>query len=274
MPDDHAPPQRGDGGAKYTNTRNWEGVGDACTTLAVPTEEGVLVAHNEDGMAAYDGCCLWVRAQPDEGLAYRGFHYPGLICGNCFFVNAAGLVQSTNAIVVRRHPAGVPRHIIARALLDAATTDQVVALLRRGDRASGCHHMVAQAGAGPALSIEAPAAGCSVLSLELRYAHCNHLVHETFLDLEHRISPASVARFGRAQALLARLPEVIERQDLLRILGDKEGELPVYRRDPQDLEAVWTLATVAFQVGQNGVAWAVYGDHDKPPLYHGTQIAG
>jgi hypothetical protein len=269
-----APQRRDDGGASYATTRSLENTGDACTTLAVPTREGVLLAHNEDGMAAYDGHCLWVQAHPDEGLGYSGFHYPGLICGNCFFVNAAGLVQSTNAIVVRRRPAGVPRHIIVRALVDAATTQEVFTLLGGHDRASGCHHMVAQVGAGSALSIEAPAAGCSVLSLEQPYAHSNHLIHEAFLDLEQRISPSSVARLARAQALLANLPDRVACQDVVQILADEEEELPIYRRDPQDREGVRTLATVTFQVGRDGVAWAVYGNPLGPPLYRGTQLAG
>jgi hypothetical protein len=274
LPDAAAPAPRGNGSASDTTTRSLENATGACTSLAVPAGEGVLLAHNEDGLAVYEGHCLWVQAHPDEGRAYSGFHYPGLICGNCFFVNADGLVQSTNAIVVRRQPVGVPRQIIVRALVDATTTEQVIALLGRGDRASGCHHMVAQAGAGSALSIEAPATGCSVLPLDRPYAHSNHLIHEEFLDLEHRISPSSVARLERAEALLAHLSRTAERRDVVRILADVDGELPIYRRDPQDLEAVWTLATATFEVSQEGVIWAVYGDPRQPPLYQGIQATG
>jgi hypothetical protein len=243
-----------------------------CTTLAVPTPEGAVFAHNEDAMELIRGHCLLIRAQPEEGLAYTGFVYPGYICGNCFFVNAAGIAHSINNISAKPAPIGLPRHIISRAIVDARTIEEVVNLLKRTNRASGYHHMVAQAGRGPALSIEAPASGCSVKTVDLPLAHTNHLIHEAFAGVEHKITPSSVARQERAQTLISRLPAGVGVKDLLAILADKENEtLPIYCDQPKNSDDVRTVATATFEVSEKEVQWAVYDDLSAPPLYQGTE---
>ena len=241
-----------------------------CTTLICPTKDGALIAHNEDGMALYYGHCLWVQARPDEGQAYAGFHYPGLLCGNCFYVNASGLVHATNHIADPPLAGGVPRQIVLRAVVDCTSLDEVTGLLRRTRRASGCHHTAAQVGAGPALSIEAPAAGVSVQRPTAPYAHSNHLVHPALAGTGQPASASSQARLDRARALLARLAEPVGVADLRAILADQENaDLPIFMERVDSPENTRTVATATFAVSREGVQWAVHGSPRGPVLLRG-----
>lgn len=244
---------------------------EGCTTLAWSTGDGALVAHNEDAMALYHGHCWWVHAHPDEGLAYHGFHYPGAICGNCFFVNAAGLVHSTNHIAAWPRPEGLPRQIVVRAAVNTESLEELVALLQRGDRASGCHHTATQVGRGKVLSIEAPATGCSVRVVEGVYAHSNHLIHDSMAGIAHEMGESSLARQERADALLAHLPQKPQMQQLLEILSDQsQGPMSLYRNDVHDPDQTACVATATFDVGEDSVDWSVYVDPKQPPLFQGT----
>lgn len=241
-----------------------------CTTLVWPAEDGVVMAHNEDGMALYYGQCLWVRAWPDEGLAYSGFHYPGLTCGNCFFANSAGIVHATNHIPDPPAAGGVPRQIVLRAVVDCASLDELAALLRRTRRASGCHHTAAQVGGGPALSIEAPAAAVSVQRLTAAYAHSNHLIHPALAGAGQPGSASSQARLDRARTLLARLPDQAGKEDLLAILADGQNQdLPIYMERVDGPEDTRTVAAATFEVSQAAVRWAVHGSPAGPALLQG-----
>jgi hypothetical protein len=241
-----------------------------CTTLIWSTEDGALIAHNEDGMALYHEHCLWVQARPDEGQAYAGFHYPGLLCGNCFYVNSAGVVHATNHIADPPVAGGVPRQIVLRAVVDCASLSALTGLLRRTRRASGCHHTAAQVGGGPALSIEAPAAGVSVLRLAASYAHSNHLVHPALAGTGQPASASSQARLERAQALLAQAGGPLGVADLGEILADQENaELPIYMERVDSLEDTRTVATATFEVSREGVQWAVHGSPRGPVLLRG-----
>jgi hypothetical protein len=249
-----------------------EGGAEGCTTLACPSGYGSLVAHNEDAMALYHGHCWWVQAHPDEGLAYRGFHYPGAICGNCFFVNEAGVVHSTNHIAAKPRSEGLPRQIVVRAAVNSPSLEKLVALLQRTDRASGCHHTVTQVGCGTLLSIEAPATGCSVRVVDGPFAHSNHLIHAGMASIPQQIGESSLARQERADALLARLPQEPEKEQLLEILSDQsQGALSLYRDDMHDPGQTACVATAAFEVGKDSVNWEIYVDPRQPPLYCGAQ---
>ena len=244
-------------------------VAHECTTLIYPTKDSTLIAHNEDGMALYHGHCLWVEARPDEGQAYAGFHYPGLLCGNCFYVNAAGLVHATNHIADPPLAGGVPRQIVLRAVVDCASLSELTDLLRRTRRASGCHHTAAQVGGGPALSIEAPAAGVSVQRLAAPYAHSNHLVHPSLAATGQPASASSQARLDRARALLAQVAEPVGVADLRAILADQENtDLPIYMERVSSLDDTRTVATATFEVSRAGVQWAVHGSPRGPALLH------
>ena len=97
--------------------------GHGCTTLLAREGDAGRIVHNEDGAPAHRDDGFMVRARPADGLAFTSFAYPGLICGNSFAVNERGLVQTLNNIRAHDGRVGLPRQLVARAVLDCATLD-------------------------------------------------------------------------------------------------------------------------------------------------------
>ena len=100
-----------------------------CTTVLLPDDPAVI-GHNEDGGAQLAGLCFLCDVVPDEGPGFVAFCYPGMLPGHAFGVNRLGLVQTINNIRPHDLSIGVPRHVIARAVLDCRNLDEAVALLR------------------------------------------------------------------------------------------------------------------------------------------------
>jgi hypothetical protein len=236
--------------------------GDGCTTLAACTPEARRIAHNEDGDPFLLDRCGLVDVRPQHGPGFVSFHYPGSLPGHTFAVNRAGLVQTINNVRITAPVAGVPRMVLARAVLDAGSLDAALAILRDQPRASGFHHMLGCAGDARVFSVEASAARTSVLAVEGLYGHANHLVHAgPNADAEAQIiTESSRDRQARLAVLLAEsnaqgAPSV---DALAHLLADRGGPgLPIFRDDPADPDDENTLATAVFDIDAGGVDFTV-----------------
>lgn len=112
------------------------GSGDGCTSVALKAADGTRwIGHNEDGDPFLYGRCHLVDVALDDAPGYLSFYYPGSLPGHTFGANRAGLVQTINNLRTRLRQRGLPRMLLARAVLDCATLDEAVALLRDAPRA-------------------------------------------------------------------------------------------------------------------------------------------
>lgn len=238
--------------------------GHGCTTLFEHAGEVRRIAHNEDGAAAHRDDVFMVRARPEEGLAFTSFAYPGLICGNSFAVNDRGVVQTLDNLRARDGRVGVPRQLVARAILDCAGLDGALALLRGWTRASGYHHGLAQVGDHRLLAIEAPASGVGALAVADRYAHANHLIDGELETVPQVVSASSAARQERAERRF-----VAERADALDVLLDEGGERAIHGRGT-GTEDSWTLATARFEIGPDAVVLHVHQGDPAQPVFTTT----
>lgn len=103
---------------------------DGCTTLAARDAAGTRwIAHNEDGDPFLRERCLLVDVQPVGKPGFVSFYYPGSLPGHTFAANRAGIVQAINNLRIRTPAPGVPRMILARAVLDAASLDEAADVL-------------------------------------------------------------------------------------------------------------------------------------------------
>ncbi len=241
---------------------------DGCTTVAGVTASGaLLIAHNEDGFPQLRPDCALVEVTPDKGIAFLSFAYPGSICGHTFAVNACGVVNTVNNIRAVHRPAGLPRQVLARAALNAATLDEAIAILTAAPRAGAFHHTLGQMGDPRLFSVEATASGCSVQPLNGRFGHANHLVHPSLAAVEQIVTDSSASR----QQRLAGWSEVQALPDAaaaLAILSDQSQDaLPIYRLSAEDPDEENTLATMIFTLHAQRVDWALYGlERDRPAL--------
>ena len=232
---------------------------DGCTTLAAVSGNARFIAHNEDGDPYLRERCFLVDVQPAGKPGFVSFYYPGSLPGHTFAASRAGLVQAINNLRIRVPAVGVPRMILARAVLDTNSLDEAVALLRDMPRASGFHHTLGCVGDSRLVSVEATVQRCSVVADTLRFGHANHLVHDGCDSEGQIITDSSRDRQVRVNALLPALGAPVTDDALLRVLSDQAPSgLPIYRDDPHDPDDENTLATALFRIESDGVAMQVY----------------
>lgn len=238
---------------------------DGCTTLMIPGDLSLgkshLIGHNEDGSDDLHGSCFWLKAKPDDGLAFESYLYPGMMAGHTLGVNGLGLVQTINNIRVHDLKPGIPRHFISRAVLDCETLDQATEVLSRTDRASGFHHNLGQAGDDRLLSVEAPASGCVAQEIIKPSAHANHLIQEPFSTLDQSITKSSLVRQQRASQMVD--AGIHKEGGVEAVLFDRTEAGKTIHRMPGDGSDDYgrTLVTGVFSIGSNTVDWAL---HDGP----------
>jgi hypothetical protein len=238
---------------------------DGCTTLAVRSgEAGALIAHNEDGDPYLRGRCAVVDVAPEGKPGFVSFYYPGSLPGHTFAASRAGVAQAINNVRIRDPRAGVPRMILARAVLDAATLDDALALLRDTPRASGFHHTVGgidAAGAVRVYSVEATAQRTSIVEVGAPAGHANHLIHAGHDAEAQIVTDSSRDRQARLADLLPALGDQPDGADFVRTLQDRGGAgLPIFRDDPHDPDDENTLATACMQIAPDGVGFDVWQD--------------
>jgi predicted choloylglycine hydrolase len=241
---------------------------DGCTTVAGSTAEGeLIIAHNEDGFPQLRHDCAIVSITPDDGLAFTSFAYPGSICGHTFAVNEKGVVNTVNNIRALHRPRGVPRQVLARAALNAATLDEAISILTTEPRAGAFHHTVGQMGDSRLFSVEATGTGCSVMPLREVFAHANHLIHPQLDAVEQVITDSSRSRQQRLNAWLETQSH-LDGAAALGILSDQhDPALPIYRLSPQDPDEENTLATAVFTLSTSDIKWQIFThDRQKPAL--------
>lgn len=231
-----------------------------CTTVLLPgsSDGPAVIGHNEDDQAELDGSCCFARVVPDDGPAFLSFYSPGLIPGHTFGVNDAGLVQTINHIRPYDQRPGVPRHVIARAVLAQSSVEDALTLLKREDRASGFHHNLGMSGERRLFSVEAPASGCVVeVVTERPRAHTNHLIYADFADVDQELAASSRDRLRRAEALIEQ--GALDECDPLVVLQDSSGGgMPIFRKGQYPGDPGYTLATVIFEIGPSRVDWRIY----------------
>ncbi len=234
---------------------------DGCTTLAVATASRRAIAHNEDGdpYLLERGRCFLVDAKPAGQPGFISFCYPGSLPGHTFAVTRAGLAQTINNVRILDCVAGVPRMILARAVLDARSLDEALSLLRGTPSASGFHHTVGCAGDSRIVSIEATARGSSMVPVHGVYGHANHLIHPEHNGESQIVTASSRDRQTRLAQLLPRLQDDADDEALLRTLRDRAPDgLPIYRDDSRDPDGENTLATALLTLESSGVAMRIH----------------
>ncbi|QQC65861.1 C45 family autoproteolytic acyltransferase/hydolase [Paraburkholderia ginsengisoli] len=232
---------------------------DGCTTVAAVEGARRFIAHNEDGDPYLRARCALVDVRPNGKPGFVSFYYPGSLPGHTFAANRAGVAQAINNLRIRAPRVGVPRMILARAVLDAGSLDEALNMLRGVPAASGFHHTLGAAGDARLFSIEASAQRCSVQSVATLTGHANHMIHPGCEAEAQIVTDSSRDRQLRVDALLPALASPLQPAALLDVLQDRAPSgLPIYRDDPLDPDDENTLATALFEIGDDGVSMKVY----------------
>jgi len=244
-------------------------VSEGCTTVYVPSPEGILLGHNEDGDPRLRNHCFISKREPEgNNPGFTSFTYPASITGHTFAVNSAGIVQLVNNIRSLEYGDGVPRQLLSRAILDCWSLDDALSILKGCHRAGSFYHMLAQTGEKDVLSIEYTPDDVSVLRLHSSYGHANHFIHPLFRNSKQRITTSSAARQICIDELCRRLSNPPSLDDIRLMLCNIENpDLPIYRMDPNDPDNEITFATALFYVQSDAVHSKVYVAGDKEQTF-------
>jgi hypothetical protein len=244
---------------------------EGCTSVCVPLRDGILLGHNEDGDPKLRAdCFISKRKAQTDRPGFVSFTYPASINGHAFAVNSAGIVQFVDNIRNLEPGSGVPRQLLARAVLDCRSLDEVIATLEGCPRAGSFHHLLAQPVAKTALSIEYSSAAVSIENVRAAYGHSNHFIHPRFRNSQQRITASSAARQARIDELCRKLPDSPGSEDIHRMLRDVANpDLPIYRLDPNDPDNENNLATALFRVTPDSVDTRVYAGETEVQAFAG-----
>ena len=249
----------------------WAMSPDGCTTVQLPGDGARRMVHNEDGLPAFAGHCAIAECGIEGSPRFSAFVYPGSIAGHTFAATDAGLAMTVNNLRELHVGAGVPRMVLARAVLDSASLSSATDLLRSHPRAGGFHLTLAHRDSPDLLSVEFSSEACSVRTVTRPSLHANHATHSSLRDLPQIITGSSGHRQTRGDALIEEAAATGREIDPLELLGDKGNpQFPIFRDDIADTDDENTLATADFVIRSTHIDWQVYEHPRNPPRFRMT----
>jgi len=150
-----------------------------CTSFAVNDERtadgNVLAAHNEDWIPEDEDDVLVISAKPDKEPPFLAMTYGGLLPNVGF--NAYGIAQLIDSVYPADSRIGIPRLVVARAVLASKRISGAIGRTLVQHRAAGYNHLLIHE-SGEMYSIEV-----SARKFEILYASDGYLVHTNhYLD--------------------------------------------------------------------------------------------
>ena len=150
-----------------------------CTSLAVNEERTadghVLAAHNEDWLPEDEGDVLIISARPEKEPPFLAMTYGGLLPN--VGINAYGIAQLIDTVYPSDPRIGMPRLVVARAVLASRRISGAIGRMLIPHRAAGYNHLLVHE-SGEMYSIEV-----SARNFEILYADDGYIVHTNhYLD--------------------------------------------------------------------------------------------
>jgi isopenicillin-N N-acyltransferase-like protein len=200
-----------------------------CTDLAARGEATVggsaLIAHNNDTSPEAEDYLAILQVQAGDEPEFLGVTIGGL--GFSAGFNAAGISMTGNAVSCRDIRPGVPRLLLARAILGARRLGEAISACLLPLRASNYNNVIADPN-GEVYSMEGSATDCEALYIEDDImVHTNHYISLPMRRFEagpHHIGN-SIYRYYRSLRLLQENFGDLTPQLLQQILAD-HGNYP------------------------------------------------
>ena len=169
---------------------------------APATAGHVLLGHNNDLSPATQELIVAVEWHLPDGPRLFTVGVGGLYIS--IGLNDSGVCLTGNELGPNDERPGIPRLLIARALLSARTFDEAVDIALHPDRASSYNNLISSA-AGEIASVEASATDYELLGpAEGWLVHTNHYTHPRMKQYERLPDKidGSISRYHRARELM------------------------------------------------------------------------
>ena len=235
-----------------------------CTSMAVSDERTadghILAAHNEDWVPEDEGDVLVISAKPDKEPPFLAMTYGGLLPNVGF--NAYGIAQLIDSVYPSDSRTGIPRLVVARAVLASRRISGAIGRTLVNHRAAGYNHLLVHE-SGEIYSIEV-----SARKFEILYADDGYMVHTNhFIDPQMKLVEkdpeellSSRVRYFRAFRLL-RQNQQHTIKSLQAILKDHVN-IPnsicnhaIEGLDPLDREKTINAMVIDLTVREMHIAW-------------------
>jgi predicted choloylglycine hydrolase len=243
-----------------------------CTSVGLNSGDKLWIGHNEDGSCSYQGHMYLLDIRWPSGIRSWCLCYPGYLPGNGPTVNSRGLVQTVNFIGAREVRPGLPRYAIDRAIMEARSMDEAVALATHPKRAYSQHHLLMSAREKRLVSIEAGADQYSLIEVEGIFVHANHFVHPRLKSVPQIevYKSSSLPRQEVAEKWAASSdPVTLTAEDVMGILASHENRPLSICRHPAPRLTGCTLGSVLVRAGEERLAFYA----DQPCLNMSREFA-
>jgi isopenicillin-N N-acyltransferase-like protein len=135
----------------------------------------VLAAHNEDWVPEDENDVLVISAKPEKEPPFLAMTYGGLLPNVGF--NAHGIAQLIDSVYPSDSSIGIPRLVVARAVLASRRISGAIGRTLVPHRAAGYNHLLVHE-SGELYSVEV-----SARRFEILYGHDGYMVHTNhYLD--------------------------------------------------------------------------------------------
>lgn len=177
-----------------------------CTSIGVNEERTadghVLAAHNEDWVPEDEDDVYVISARPAEEPPFLAMTYGGLLPNVGF--NAYGIAQLIDSVYPSDSRIGIPRLVVARAILSSRRISGAIGRALVSHRAAGYNHLLVHE-SGEMYSIEVSARRFEILHGTDGYmVHTNHYLAQNMKEIESDPEEliSSRVRYFRALRLL------------------------------------------------------------------------
>jgi isopenicillin-N N-acyltransferase like protein len=235
-----------------------------CTSLALNddrTSNGhVLLAHNEDWVPEDEDDVFVVHATPDNEVPYLAMTY-GCLLPNIGF-NAYGIAQLCDSVFPTDPRIGIPRVVVARAVLASETPEKAIQYMLSPNRAAGYNHLLAHE-SGELYSVEVSARRFAIFYGEDGYiVHTNHYLVQSMQEVEREPAGylASLVRYYRALRLIKRKGQhnIKSLQDIQRDHVNFSNSIcnhSVNVHDPLDREKTINAMVIDLTAHEMHISW-------------------
>lgn len=235
-----------------------------CTSFAVNEERTadgrVLAAHNEDWVPEDEDDVYVVSAKPATEPPFLAMTYGGLLPNVGF--NAYGVAQLIDSVYPNDSRIGIPRLVVARAVLAARRLSGAIRRTLVSHRAAGYNHMLVHE-SGEMYSVEVSARKFEILHGTDGYiVHTNHYLSQAMKAIEQDPEEliSSRVRYFRANRLLRQSSEHTIKS--LQAIQKDHVNLPnsicnhnIERTDPLDRESTICALVIDLTAREMHIAW-------------------
>ena len=235
-----------------------------CTSFAVNetrTADGhVLIAHNEDWVPEDENDVYVVSAKPNDEPPFLAMTYGGLLPNVGF--NAYGIAQLIDSVYPNDSRIGIPRLVVARAVLASRRISGALGRTLVSHRAAGYNHLIVHE-SGEMYSVEVSARRFEILHGTDGYVtHTNHYLSQTMKDIEKDPEEliSSRVRYFRANRLLRE--HSTHTIKTLQAIQKDHVNLPnsicnhnIEGIDPMDRESTITALVIDLTAREMHIAW-------------------